>query len=151
MEIVIDKISKCNNCLTPTSKYMRYCSPCWKICKSWIPEQPRKGSTKSVQVPSVTADSGTNNITRIDLLQPGTTSTQISGIGSQTIKQELMETASPDLCTFCQKRPKNATFIHGNLGHQVCCYPCAKRCWKEKATCPVCKRKVEKIIKIIQA
>ena len=137
MEIIVDKISKCNNCLTPTHRYMRYCSPCWKVRKNWIPEQPRKRSTKSVHTSLVTAD-------------PETTSTQISEIGSQTIKQELMET-SPDLCTFCQKRPKNATFIHGNLGHQVCCYPCAKRCWKEKATCPVCKRKVEKIIKIIQA
>ena len=149
----MDGRGRCTNCPTPTPKSIRYCSPCWRIRRGWVPEQPRKGkgATKSVQVPSVTADSGTNNITRIDLLQPGTTPTQVSGIGSQAIKQELMETASPDLCIFCQKRPKNATFIHGNLGHQVCCYPCAKRCWKEKATCPVCKRKVEKIIKIIQA
>ena len=88
MEIIVDKISKCNNCLTPTHRYMRYCSPCWKVRKNWIPE--RKRSTKSMHTSSVTAD-------------PETTSTQISEIGSQTVKQELTET-SPDLCTFCHKR-----------------------------------------------
>jgi E3 ubiquitin-protein ligase Mdm2 len=60
-------------------------------------------------------------------------------------------TADPDLCMFCDIRPKNATFIHGRLGHQVCCYPCAKKCWKKQPTCPVCKRTVERIVKIIQA
>ena len=130
MEIIVDKISKCNNCFTPThSRCIRYCSPCWKIRKNWIPE--RKRSNKSIS--SVTADQET-------------TSTQIS----ETLKQELTET-SPDLCTFCHRRSKNAIFIHGNLGHQVCCYPCAKKCWKQKATCPICMRKVEKIVKIIQS
>ena len=130
IEIAVDKTSKCNNCFTPThSRCIRYCSPCWKIRKNWIPE--RKRSNKSIS--SVTADQET-------------TSTQIS----ETLKQELTETSS-DLCTFCHRRSKNAIFIHGNLGHQVCCYPCAKKCWRQKATCPICMRKVEKIVKIIQS
>jgi len=53
------------------------------------------------------------------------------------------------LCMFCCQRQKNASLIHGRLGHQVSCYPCAKRLWKEKARCPVCRRKIEKIVKII--
>lgn len=55
------------------------------------------------------------------------------------------------LCLMCCQRPKNASLIHGRLGHQVCCYPCAKKLWKKQARCPVCRRKVERIIKIIQA
>jgi len=55
------------------------------------------------------------------------------------------------LCLMCCQRPKNASLIHGRLGHQVCCYPCAKKLWKKQSRCPVCRRKVERIIKIIQA
>jgi len=59
--------------------------------------------------------------------------------------------ATSQLCTLCCQRPKDASFIHGRLGHQVCCYPCAKKLWKKQATCPVCRRKVDRIIRIIQA
>lgn len=55
------------------------------------------------------------------------------------------------LCLFCVTRKKNASLVHGRIGHQVCCYPCAKKLWKKKAECPVCRRTVERIIKLIQA
>jgi len=82
--------------------------------------------------------------------------------GSSTMDtSELSELGSiPDLkqvakvqemCMFCEMRPRNAIFIHGKLGHQVCCYPCAKKNWKTSPNCPICKRRVEKIIKAIQA
>merc|ERR1711954_69614 len=54
-------------------------------------------------------------------------------------------------CDICCKQPKNASLIHGNLGHQVCCYTCGKKLWKKQSRCPVCRRVVEKIVKIIQA
>ena len=53
------------------------------------------------------------------------------------------------LCTFCCVRPKDACFVHGKISHQVCCYPCAKKLYKQKGTCPVCRRKIEKITKNI--
>merc|ERR1719431_1569495 len=59
--------------------------------------------------------------------------------------------AYSNLCEFCCLRPKNASLIHGRLAHQVCCYPCGKKLWKKKARCPVCRRKVERIVKNIQA
>jgi len=55
------------------------------------------------------------------------------------------------LCLFCVTRKKNASLVHGRIGHQVCCYPCAKKLWRKKAECPVCRRTVERIIKLIQA
>jgi len=53
------------------------------------------------------------------------------------------------LCTFCCVRPKDACFVHGKISHQVCCYPCAKKLYKQKGTCPVCRRRIEKITKNI--
>jgi Zinc finger, C3HC4 type (RING finger) len=53
------------------------------------------------------------------------------------------------ICTMCCVRPKDACFIHGQISHQVCCYPCAKMIFKNKGTCPVCRRRIEKITKNI--
>ena len=55
------------------------------------------------------------------------------------------------LCLLCCHRTKNASLVHGRIGHQVCCYPCAKKLWRKRADCPVCRRKVERVIKIIPA
>ena len=32
-----------------------------------------------------------------------------------------------DLCVVCVTRPHNASFIHGDTGHQVCCFECTSR------------------------
>merc|ERR1719270_1543347 len=53
------------------------------------------------------------------------------------------------LCLLCCHRKMDASLVHGNIGHQVCCYPCAKKLWRKRSDCPVCRRTVEKIIKII--
>ena len=57
--------------------------------------------------------------------------------------------ATSHLCLLCCHRTKNASLVHGRIGHLVCCYPCAKKLWRKQADCPMCRRKVEKIIKII--
>ena len=55
------------------------------------------------------------------------------------------------LCTLCCAAPKNACLIHGRISHQVCCYGCAKKLFKNHRGCPVCRRKIEKITKNIIA
>ena len=62
-----------------------------------------------------------------------------------------LDSAASQLCLLCCHRTKNASLVHGRIGHQVCCYPCAKRLWRKRADCPVCRRKVERVIKIIPA
>jgi len=74
---------------------------------------------------------------------------ELSELGS--IPDLKQVTKAQEMCMFCEMRPRNAIFIHGKLGHQVCCYPCAKKNWKTSPNCPICKRRVEKIIKAIQA
>ena len=54
---------------------------------------------------------------------------------------------SSDVCVICLTRPKEASIIHGNTGHQVCCYVCAKRLRHRKMPCPVCRRPISGVIK----
>ena len=51
------------------------------------------------------------------------------------------------LCNFCLERPKNACFVHQKISHQLCCYQCAKKIYRQTGHCPVCRRKIEKITK----
>ena len=46
-----------------------------------------------------------------------------------------------DLCVVCVTRPRNASIIHGDTGHQVCFLECASRLKTEKKRCPVCRKK----------
>ena len=55
------------------------------------------------------------------------------------------------LCNLCFSRPKDACLIHGRTSHQYCCYSCAKKLYKKRQGCPVCRRKIEKITKNIVA
>jgi len=103
----------------------------------------------------------TNQFSSSVSLSPAYTSFSSSASSSSGVSSMAMDVAdlkslnpfsfkaSSELCGFCESKPKNAIFIHGNLGHQVCCYSCAKKAWKQDPHCPVCKRKVEKIIKNI--
>ena len=69
---------------------------------------------------------------------------------SNTPSTSSSVTSTPSfICTMCCVRPKDACFIHGQISHQVCCYPCAKMIFKNKGTCPVCRRRIEKITKNI--
>lgn len=72
-----------------------------------------------------------------DLNSPSTSSTPSSSSNQSFI------------CTMCCARPKDACFIHGQISHQVCCYQCAKMIFKNKGTCPVCRRRIEKITRNI--
>lgn len=57
--------------------------------------------------------------------------------------------AEPPACDFCMSRPRDAGIVHGRIIHNVCCYPCAKKLVKERKPCPVCRRRMEKIARIM--
>ena len=52
-----------------------------------------------------------------------------------------------DPCMICLSKPKSASLVHGSSGHQVCCFPCAKRLKRRGKVCPVCRRPIQKVIK----
>lgn len=52
-----------------------------------------------------------------------------------------------EVCVVCASRPKTASIIHGNSGHQVCCYRCAKRLKRKSLPCPVCRQPIKQVIR----
>jgi hypothetical protein len=68
---------------------------------------------------------------------------------SLTQTQTLSISNPASLCNMCCVRAKDACFVHGQISHQVCCYPCAKMIFKNRGTCPVCRRRIEKITRNI--
>lgn len=78
-----------------------------------------------------------------------------AGSGSQETAGSLQPKQAPPLvtagasCNFCLSRAKNAGIIHGRIIHNICCYPCAKKLYKEKKPCPMCRRRIEKIAEIM--
>ncbi|CAH1102571.1 unnamed protein product [Psylliodes chrysocephalus] len=58
---------------------------------------------------------------------------------------------SSELCIMCNSAPKDSIFLHTNIGHQCCCYRCAKRTLHTFKRCPICNRSVNKVIRIFQA
>lgn len=52
-------------------------------------------------------------------------------------------------CNICLQNPKNGIFNHNKIGHIFSCYKCAKKIWKKKGKCPVCKLKIKFVTKLI--
>ena len=52
-----------------------------------------------------------------------------------------------DVCIICLSQPRNASFVHGHTGHQVCCIECADKMKATKKRCPVCRKKIQLVVK----
>jgi E3 ubiquitin-protein ligase Mdm2 len=130
---------KCLGCKDILTKNP-YCHSCWKMKKDWLPDRPKPRSKKTSR--RKRTEQRDKRI-KSDTLN---CSNQIEDNNPIATKASVMTS----LCMLCCTNPRNASLIHGQIGHQLCCYPCAKKLWKEQARCPVCRRKVEKIVKLIQ-
>ena len=53
------------------------------------------------------------------------------------------------LCKICFDDKGDSAFVHNQIAHRHSCYKCAKKWWKNKSECPICRRTIEKIIKVI--
>ncbi|XP_038069993.1 uncharacterized protein LOC119739214 [Patiria miniata] len=69
------------------------------------------------------------------------------GAGPSSAQANVVTKHYNDLCIICYSRPKTASIIHGRTGHQVCCYPCAKKLHHRGKPCPVCRRSIQAVIK----
>lgn len=69
---------------------------------------------------------------------------RISGIPKQPCN------CSIDLCGLCGLRSVDGAFMHGNTAHQLYCYSCSKRVWRERKKCPVCRRTIAKVVKMFR-
>jgi E3 ubiquitin-protein ligase Mdm2 len=150
---------KCLGCKNMKTSRNLYCQACWQMKKDWLPDPPKqhqpdppkphqRTKLSSRRKRNEKRDKHTKSETSHCSNEPSNNSIDKSNpIATKTTKPML---SSLLLCMFCCTNPRNASLIHGQLGHQLCCYPCAKKLWKEQARCPVCRRKIEKIVKLIQ-
>lgn len=140
-------------CGTKNKPPQRHCIYCWKIRPGWLAEK-RKRSLSSEDTDSSKKvkddfDSG------VCLSSQDTTPSQTMELHELGTRRSLLNyrSQSPiqkgpeDPCVICLKRPKTGSIIHGSTGHQVCCYPCAKRLKRRKGKCPVCRRKIKDVIR----
>lgn len=59
-----------------------------------------------------------------------------------------MDTETPETCISCMQRKPNAVFVHGHTGHVVCCLECSENVHRRKMTCPLCRMKIDRVIRI---
>ena len=59
---------------------------------------------------------------------------------------QFSEGSGRSKCIMCLKEPPNGCIIHGHTGHQVCCVGCAKRLKEARKPCPVCRKKIHRVI-----
>ena len=50
-------------------------------------------------------------------------------------------------CLCCLEYPRNATLVHGDTGHIVCCLHCARVLKAQGQKCPVCRMEIDAVIK----
>uniref|UniRef100_F7GQ83 Protein Mdm4 n=1 Tax=Macaca mulatta TaxID=9544 RepID=F7GQ83_MACMU len=81
------------------------------------------------------------------------TGEQLDNLSEQRTDTENMEDCQNLLkpCSLCEKRPRDGNIIHGRTGHLVTCFHCARRLKKAGASCPICKKEIQLVIKVFIA
>ncbi|XP_017294639.1 E3 ubiquitin-protein ligase Mdm2 isoform X2 [Kryptolebias marmoratus] len=51
-----------------------------------------------------------------------------------------------DPCLICQSRPKNGCIVHGQTGHLMSCYVCARKLKRRNKLCPVCRMPIQLVV-----
>ncbi|XP_035217398.1 E3 ubiquitin-protein ligase Mdm2-like, partial [Stegodyphus dumicola] len=160
---------RCNKCGQLNKPPLRYCLKCWDERKGWLrdkdkqrpPQRKRskekaKGCAKKKNV--LTEES---SIWNSDCDSPSTSGnikdssgydslstkdSQNSGSSQEKFDDQIPVEKSIELCLICCSKPANASIIHGNIGHVICCYKCALKLKRRNKRCPVCRRTIDKVV-----
>uniref|UniRef100_A0A8C6CST7 Protein Mdm4 n=1 Tax=Moschus moschiferus TaxID=68415 RepID=A0A8C6CST7_MOSMO len=101
-----------------------------------------------------------NSVEFLDLAHSSESQETVSSMGEQSDNlfeqrkdTENMEDCQNLLkpCSLCEKRPRDGNIIHGRTGHLVTCFHCARRLKKAGASCPICKKEIQLVIKVFVA
>ena len=129
---------KCLRCDEPNQEAKSYCDRCWEERQESRPPRPSPGRRRRPPPPAGSAPTpGVSPSYRVPTPVPRPSATS------------LRPTQSREECRFCFRIMDPAVLVHGKIAHQACCYPCAKRLMRERKPCPLCRRKVEKICRLI--
>ena len=154
---------KCAACkeLTPNIKFKNLlCTWCWRLRKQWLPyRKKRRINASSYRRKRRENRRSSNDRTLIQSLPASPTNSQTASLPASstpitdsqltTQEQEDKQTNSVLLCGMCCHTPRDTGFVHGTSAHLYACYQCAKKAWKLSPKCPICRRKVSRIIRII--
>ena len=114
---------------------------CSSSNSSKVHSQPKCSSSNSGKVhsqPKCSSSNSSSSGKRKRLKSSNSTSAKQDSSGNS-------ETTA--LCSICLNAPKNAVLVHGHTGHQISCYRCAKRLYRRGKPCPVCRRRIQKVIR----
>lgn len=168
-EVMCEQKRSQNNLITKASLVSQ-------IRKGWLDPRPKRRRPKRPRGESGTLDHtdtfpSASSISSTTSLDRGREEESIvssqaadSVISSQSSSYEEDQTAScsssgnarqpcncsSDLCGLCGLKPVDGAFMHGNTGHQLYCYSCSKRVWRERKKCPVCRRTIAKVVKMFR-
>uniref|UniRef100_A0A8D2AZ54 Protein Mdm4 n=1 Tax=Sciurus vulgaris TaxID=55149 RepID=A0A8D2AZ54_SCIVU len=101
-----------------------------------------------------------NSVEFLDLAHSSESQETISSMGEQSdnlseqrTDVENMEDCQNILkpCSLCEKRPRDGNIIHGRTSHLTTCFHCARRLKKAGASCPICKKEIQLVIKVFIA
>ncbi len=122
--------NKCRTC-TNYTRNPTHCTYCWnEIQAEKTPRtKPRQRQRKEDTTPGQTEQ---RKVETKDDTKPVTDKHQ----DSEQLK-----------CTICLNNKINSGFLHGNTIHIVACYQCAKKTQHQQRTCPICRRRITKVVK----
>lgn len=63
------------------------------------------------------------------------------------LQRQCEEMEDKKLCVVCMEASADATFVHGDSGHQVCCHTCASSIKSSTGKCPICNQMIEAVIR----
>jgi len=136
---------KCLRCGVLNVPPMRFCHKCYEIRKGWLDPRPkprrRRGNHNNRRTGPESQGDGPST---------SSTSSQLTG---KSLSQSSMDSnkdpcSCSSLCELCGIQPIDGAFMHGNTGHQLYCYSCSKRVWRERKQCPACRRTIAKVAKM---
>ncbi|KAH9499047.1 hypothetical protein Btru_005506 [Bulinus truncatus] len=154
----------CEYCKTKNPPLQRNCGGCWSVRQDWLGGSYSTDDACTVSQESTTTDD--NNCSQNSTLcAPDSASSskvqghltpdsddsrediQVDGESMDLCDDGGKKSKNADLCVICFSRKKTATLVHGKTGHQACCYTCAKKLKKQRRSCPICRKPIQKVIR----
>jgi len=118
---------KCLKCGTQTLAPMKFCSKCYQKRKLSLPPCPQKRRKLDAShcKPKVETSAHHHETEAISLPE--------------------------DQCSMCGIRPRNGGFLHMDTVHAIYCYACTKAVVSRTSKCPICRRTIQRAVRIFNS
>ena len=60
---------------------------------------------------------------------------------------DKVEFNEDDMCVICWEKSRDASIIHNDTAHIVCCIDCAKLLKRRGDSCPICRKSIDHVVK----